>query len=255
MNLSKDGLKMGRNMGCLPVSVASYLVSDIVQKQAFRINSGIKLKVWDANLWNQRIWIVQIFGTKESGFWKPEKTWIQSISTDEVRLLLKKFVSSYTFALKPDCAFASILYGGSKVDDDALQHATDVVNIVLKEAFTIDQNRLRWEKLRERCETFSYLINRQEIHWDRWDNKIHAPSAFWEQVFQVYSIAKAYEHFGEPNFSARRAMFQSPTLPNASVSGDRASSSHQSVKHEVVYVDDDDNSNEVVEVSSGSEEL
>ncbi|KAL0334126.1 UNVERIFIED_CONTAM: Inositol polyphosphate multikinase alpha, partial [Sesamum angustifolium] len=65
------------------------------------------------NLWNQRIWILQIFGTKESEFWKPEKTWIQSISTEEVRLLLKKFVSSYTFALKPDCAFASILYGGS----------------------------------------------------------------------------------------------------------------------------------------------
>ncbi|KAL0319018.1 UNVERIFIED_CONTAM: hypothetical protein Sangu_2058000 [Sesamum angustifolium] len=57
---------------------------------------------------------MQIFGTKESGFWKPEKTWIHSISTDEVRLLLKKFVSSDTSALKPDCAFASIVYGGSK---------------------------------------------------------------------------------------------------------------------------------------------
>ncbi|KAL0334125.1 UNVERIFIED_CONTAM: Inositol polyphosphate multikinase beta [Sesamum angustifolium] len=57
---------------------------------------------------------IQIFGTKESGFWKPEKKWIQSISTNEVRLLLKKFVSSDTSVSKPDCAFASIVYGGSK---------------------------------------------------------------------------------------------------------------------------------------------
>ncbi|XP_011073264.1 inositol polyphosphate multikinase alpha [Sesamum indicum] len=57
---------------------------------------------------------MQIFGTKESGFWKPEKKWMQSISTDEVRLLLKKFVSSDTSASRPDCAFASVVYGGSK---------------------------------------------------------------------------------------------------------------------------------------------
>ncbi|KAG8379627.1 hypothetical protein BUALT_Bualt07G0108600 [Buddleja alternifolia] len=60
---------------------------------------------------------LQIFGSRELGFWKPEKkSWVQSLSSDEVKLLLKKFVSnnaSGPLDRKPDCAFASIVYGGS----------------------------------------------------------------------------------------------------------------------------------------------
>ncbi|KAL0295950.1 UNVERIFIED_CONTAM: Retrovirus-related Pol polyprotein from transposon RE2 [Sesamum radiatum] len=67
---------------------------------------------------------------------------------------------------------------------------------------------------------------------------------------QFYLIAKAFEQFGEPNFSALRDMFQPPTRPNANF----ASSSRQEVKHEVIYVDDDEVI-EVVEVSLGFEEI
>lgn len=57
----------------------------------------------------------QIYQNRELGFWKPERTF-QSLSADEVNLLLRKFVSSNTSAnldLQPDCSFASIVYGGS----------------------------------------------------------------------------------------------------------------------------------------------
>ncbi|EPS70612.1 hypothetical protein M569_04146 [Genlisea aurea] len=55
---------------------------------------------------------IQIFQSKESGIWKPEKrSSIQSLAADEVKLYLKKFVSSD--ASTPDSAFASIVYGGS----------------------------------------------------------------------------------------------------------------------------------------------
>ncbi|KAL7099520.1 hypothetical protein ACP275_09G089100 [Erythranthe tilingii] len=57
---------------------------------------------------------LQIYGDEETKFWKPEsRAWVQSLSADEVRLLLKKFVSSNTSDSKPDCAFASTVYGGS----------------------------------------------------------------------------------------------------------------------------------------------
>ncbi|KAH6768208.1 inositol polyphosphate kinase 2 beta [Perilla frutescens var. frutescens] len=60
---------------------------------------------------------VQIFQSIELGYWKPEsKSTVQSLSADEVRLLLKQFVSSNVAGVvdsKPDCAFASIVYGGS----------------------------------------------------------------------------------------------------------------------------------------------
>ncbi|KAL0293676.1 UNVERIFIED_CONTAM: hypothetical protein Sradi_6924400, partial [Sesamum radiatum] len=56
------------------------------------------------------------------------------------------------------------------VNKEALAHATEVVNLVLKEAFTIDQNRARLEKLRERYETFKFLISRPEVFWSRSDN-------------------------------------------------------------------------------------
>lgn len=56
----------------------------------------------------------QIFGNKETGFWKPDKKFIMSFSTEDVRLNLRKFVSSNSVSdSKPDCAFASKIYGGS----------------------------------------------------------------------------------------------------------------------------------------------
>ncbi|KAL3818457.1 hypothetical protein ACJIZ3_004362 [Penstemon smallii] len=60
---------------------------------------------------------LQIFESKESGFWKPEKrSMTQSLSADEIRSILKKFVStnkSGVLGSVPDCAFASTVYGGS----------------------------------------------------------------------------------------------------------------------------------------------
>ncbi|KAL6972940.1 inositol polyphosphate multikinase [Sarracenia purpurea var. burkii] len=58
----------------------------------------------------------QIYEDKGSGFWKPQKQFFQNFSADDVRLVLKKFVSSNASAeldSDPDCAFASIVYGGS----------------------------------------------------------------------------------------------------------------------------------------------
>lgn len=59
----------------------------------------------------------QIFQSIKAGFWKPEsKSLIQCLSADEVKLLLKNFVSSYSPGVsdvKPDCTFASTVYGGS----------------------------------------------------------------------------------------------------------------------------------------------
>ncbi|KAL1559027.1 inositol polyphosphate multikinase [Salvia divinorum] len=53
----------------------------------------------------------------ELGYWEPEnRSSIQTLSADEVKLLLKSFVSSNTSEephVKPDCAFASTVYGGS----------------------------------------------------------------------------------------------------------------------------------------------
>ncbi|XP_051148046.1 inositol polyphosphate multikinase beta [Andrographis paniculata] len=58
---------------------------------------------------------MQIFDTKESGSWKPKRAMVQTLSANEVSLVLKKFVSSN--ASEPlnsndDCAFASAVYGG-----------------------------------------------------------------------------------------------------------------------------------------------
>lgn len=56
----------------------------------------------------------QIFGNQESGFWKPEKKFVVNFSADDVRLNLRKFVSSNAVSnLEPDCAFAAKVYGGS----------------------------------------------------------------------------------------------------------------------------------------------
>ncbi|OIT02034.1 PREDICTED: inositol polyphosphate multikinase alpha-like [Nicotiana attenuata] len=59
---------------------------------------------------------IQIYGNKESGYWKPERTSIQNLSAEEVKLILKKFVSSNASTdsdSEPDCAFAATVYGGS----------------------------------------------------------------------------------------------------------------------------------------------
>jgi 1D-myo-inositol-tetrakisphosphate 5-kinase/inositol-polyphosphate multikinase len=63
-----------------------------------------------------RISGLQVHGNKESGFWKPDKKLIQNFTAKDVRLVLRKFVSSNTSAdsgMDPDCSFASTVYGGS----------------------------------------------------------------------------------------------------------------------------------------------
>jgi 1D-myo-inositol-tetrakisphosphate 5-kinase/inositol-polyphosphate multikinase len=63
-----------------------------------------------------RITGFQVYGSKESGFWKPHKKFVQGFSTDDVKLVLRKFASSNASGdsdLDPDCAFASVVYGGS----------------------------------------------------------------------------------------------------------------------------------------------
>lgn len=63
-----------------------------------------------------RISGLQVHGSKESGFWKPDKKLIQNFTAKDVRLVLRKFVSSNTSAdsgMDPDCSFASTVYGGS----------------------------------------------------------------------------------------------------------------------------------------------
>ncbi|KAL3575565.1 hypothetical protein D5086_023666 [Populus alba] len=63
-----------------------------------------------------RISGLQLYGSEESGLWKPERKLVQNLSADEVRVVLKKFVSSNSPIdpnLNPDCSFASSVYGGS----------------------------------------------------------------------------------------------------------------------------------------------
>lgn len=59
---------------------------------------------------------LQFYSTKESGYWKPERKAVQSLSSEEVKLVLRNFVSSNVakeLDPKPDCAFASMVFGGS----------------------------------------------------------------------------------------------------------------------------------------------
>uniref|UniRef100_A0A2P2QWQ4 Inositol polyphosphate multikinase n=1 Tax=Rhizophora mucronata TaxID=61149 RepID=A0A2P2QWQ4_RHIMU len=63
-----------------------------------------------------RISGLQVYGENESEFWKPKRKLVQNLAADEVRLVLKKFVSANSTSdpnLEPDCSFASIIYGGS----------------------------------------------------------------------------------------------------------------------------------------------
>ncbi|PON45383.1 Inositol polyphosphate kinase [Parasponia andersonii] len=58
----------------------------------------------------------QIYGSEESGYWKPEKKYVQGFTADDVRVALRKFVSSNSsdgLGSEPDCAFAETVYGGS----------------------------------------------------------------------------------------------------------------------------------------------
>lgn len=58
----------------------------------------------------------QIYVDKEIGYWKPDRRVTQRYTADEVRLVLKKFVSSnqsLELDKDPDCAFASSVYGGA----------------------------------------------------------------------------------------------------------------------------------------------
>ncbi|OMO52312.1 Inositol polyphosphate kinase [Corchorus olitorius] len=63
-----------------------------------------------------RIAGLQIYESKESGFWKPARKEVQSFTVDSVRSVLRKFVSS-NFSVgsnvNPDCSFSSRVYGGS----------------------------------------------------------------------------------------------------------------------------------------------
>ncbi|XP_073154659.1 inositol polyphosphate multikinase alpha-like [Henckelia pumila] len=56
---------------------------------------------------------LQIYNSGESGVWKPDRKSVQSLAAGEVKLLLRKFVSSSSWDSKPDCSFAWIVYGGS----------------------------------------------------------------------------------------------------------------------------------------------
>lgn len=63
-----------------------------------------------------RISGLQVHGNKELGHWKPERKVVQKLTADEVRLALRKFVSSNSSAdpyVVPDSLFASSVYGGS----------------------------------------------------------------------------------------------------------------------------------------------
>ncbi|XP_073041532.1 inositol polyphosphate multikinase beta-like [Primulina eburnea] len=58
---------------------------------------------------------LQIYETQKSLMWKPGKKSVQSLSADDVKLVLRKFVSSNASGVldsEPDCSFASIVYGG-----------------------------------------------------------------------------------------------------------------------------------------------
>ena len=59
---------------------------------------------------------MQIYDSKESGFWRPEKQHVLGFTVDDTRVVLRKFVSSNSpidSNSEPDCSFASVVYGGS----------------------------------------------------------------------------------------------------------------------------------------------
>lgn len=63
-----------------------------------------------------RISGLHLYEGQEFGYWKPERNLTIKYSADDVRLVLRKFVSSNQASdskTDPDCAFASSVYGGS----------------------------------------------------------------------------------------------------------------------------------------------
>ncbi|EXB43773.1 Inositol polyphosphate multikinase beta [Morus notabilis] len=63
-----------------------------------------------------RISGLQIYGSEQSGYWKPDKKRVLGFTAEDVRVVLRKFVSSNSsddFGTEPDCAFAAAVYGGS----------------------------------------------------------------------------------------------------------------------------------------------
>ncbi|XP_047317404.1 inositol polyphosphate multikinase beta-like [Impatiens glandulifera] len=59
-----------------------------------------------------------IYNDKKMEFWKPDRKWVLRFSHDDVRVVLRKFVSSNASEdqdqdSSPDCALASVVYGGS----------------------------------------------------------------------------------------------------------------------------------------------
>ncbi|XP_058092820.1 inositol polyphosphate multikinase beta-like [Magnolia sinica] len=61
-----------------------------------------------------RISGLQIYESKELGYWKPDKERVKGFTLEDVRLVLRKFVSSNPSSnSEPDCLYASTIYGGS----------------------------------------------------------------------------------------------------------------------------------------------
>ncbi|XP_021905651.1 inositol polyphosphate multikinase beta-like [Carica papaya] len=63
-----------------------------------------------------RISGLQIYVSKESGFWKPDRKLVLGFTVDDVRSVLRKYVSSNSptnLDMDPDCSFAQSVYGGS----------------------------------------------------------------------------------------------------------------------------------------------
>ncbi|KAK4438668.1 hypothetical protein Salat_0201300 [Sesamum alatum] len=131
-----------------------------------------------------------------------------------------------------DLAMAGKLEEGGVIPPEALKRATEQTNLIMKESFTCSQNRHRVEKLRDRYEIFRYLLSCPEVISDRWDNTIIAPSDFWERVTKTYPLA-AYEHYGDPNWSALLAIF-GPSNPSVHAS---SSSSYEGNDNEVEKIE------------------
>ncbi|KAL3512033.1 hypothetical protein ACH5RR_024750 [Cinchona calisaya] len=58
---------------------------------------------------------LQFHSGNEFGFWKSARKSVQGLSAEEIKLVLRNFVSSNTYReleSKPDCAFASVIFGG-----------------------------------------------------------------------------------------------------------------------------------------------
>ncbi|XP_031490212.1 inositol polyphosphate multikinase beta-like [Nymphaea colorata] len=60
-----------------------------------------------------RISGLQVYPSEEPGLWKPGRRWVKAIlSADQVRSVLRVFVSSNASSSSPDCAHAPAVFGG-----------------------------------------------------------------------------------------------------------------------------------------------